>query len=347
MTISEAIERYVQRKRPDWSGGTERTYRRNLELFVDYTAGREIESLSELTRWNVGAFTDYLLAQDYAKASVASRQKSIKTWLKWLEGQGLLEPGVHLAIETLKLTDDEESSDEQLDPEAARTLLAFYRDSSKWRGTRGHAILEVLWHTGCRASGLIALDLGDFDGDAGDLMFRNRPETDTRLKRGDQHQRNVTISETPTDVLRLWCARERPSVRDDHGREPLFPSEDGRPTVDTVRYWVYEATQPCMAEECPHGKRRPNCEWVPRNEASKCPSTRSPHPVRRGSITWQRNLGFSAETVAERAAATPGTIRRYYDDPDYEDELERRRSQTEDIDITAHLHPDDLEVQES
>ena len=82
---------------------------------------------------------------------------------------------------------------------------------------------------------------------------------------------------------------------------------------------MYEATQPCMVGECPHGKRRPNCEWVPRNHASKCPSTRPPHAIRRGSVTWQRNLGFDAETVAARAAATPQVIRRYYDDPDYED----------------------------
>jgi hypothetical protein len=73
---------------------------------------------------------------------------------------------------------------------------------------------------------------------------------------------------------------------------------------------------------------------------------RSPHPIRPGSTIWQRNLGFSAETVAERAAATPSVIRRYYDDPDYGDELERRRSETGEIDIEAHLHPTDLEGSE-
>ncbi|WP_244605461.1 hypothetical protein [Halorhabdus rudnickae] len=74
------------------------------------------------------------------------------------------------------------------------------------------------------------------------------------------------------------------------------------------------------------------------------PLTRSPHPIRRGSITWQRNLGLSAETVAERAAATPSVIRRYYDDPEFGDELERRRGRTESIDVREHLHPEDLEV---
>ena len=89
-----------------------------------------------------------------------------------------------------------------------------------------------------------------------------------------------------------------------------------------------------------------NCEYVPRDSASRCPSTRSPHAIRRGSITWQRNLGFDEETVASRAAATPSVIRRYYDDPDYEDELARRRDETERIDIENHLHPEDLENEE-
>lgn len=275
--------------------------------------------------------------------TVAGRQKTAKTWLKFLESQGAIKPGYHLAIDTLKLTDDEETSDQQLTPENAQKLLSFYRKSAEWRGTRRHAVLEVFWHIGCRMCGLRALDLDDYDSATGDLRFRNRPDTDTRLKRGDVHERNVTLSETPKEVLDLYIARERLDVRDEFGRKPLFPSRQGRPVDGTIRGWMYQATQPCMATECPHGRRRPNCEFVPRDSASGCPSTRGPHAIRRGSITWQRNIGFDADTVAKRAGATPDVIRRYYDDPDYEDDLERRREETERIDIEKHLHPTDLE----
>jgi len=342
LTIPEAIALYVRRKKTDWKGETKRTYERDLGIFEDYAAERELETLDDLTRWNVGGFTDYLLEQDYARVTITGRQRSAKTWLKYLESQGLVPLGIHLAIETLKLDEDEETSDQQLAPEDARTLLQFYRNSAEWRGTRRHAVLEIFWHIGCRSKGLQALDLDDYDRDTGDLRFRNRPETDTRLKRGKSHERNVTLSDTPREILNLYIARERSDKRDDHGRKPLFPTRQGRPVRATVRGWMYQATQPCMAGECPHGKRRPNCEYVPRNHASKCPSTRPPHAIRRGSITWQRNLGFDADTVASRVAATPQVIRRYYDDPDYDDELERRREETQDIDIEDHLHPTDL-----
>ena len=342
LSVAEAVDLYIRRKRADWNGETERTYRRDLGLFEEYAEEEHIDTLDDLSRWAVGGFTDYLLDQDFARVTVASRQKTAKTWLKYLEGQGLLPLGYHLAIETLKLTDDEETSDAQLAPEDARTLLSFYRGSAEWRGTRRHAVFELIWHVGCRTKGVIALDLDDYEPESGDLKFRNRPETGTRLKRGKLHERNVTLSETPQEILDLYIARERSDIRDEHGRKPLFPTRQGRPVRGTIRGWMYQATQPCMAVECPHGKRRPNCEFVPRDSASRCPSTRSPHPIRRGSITWQRNLGFDAETVASRAAATPEVIRRYYDDPDYDDELARRRKETQRIDIEDHLHPTDF-----
>lgn len=343
LSIPEAVDLFIRRKRPDWRGKTEETYRTNLGDFEDYARGAGIDSLENLTRWGVGAYTDWLLDQDYARATVASRQKHARTWLKFLEGQGLVETGLHLAIEVIRLDDDEASSEKQLEPKRAQNLISFYRESTKWRGTRRHALLEVFWHVGGRLSCVRALDLGDYDASRGVLKFRNRPETGTRLKRGADHERNAALSPAPKSVLDLFVARERLEVRDEHGREPLFASQQGRPTPDTIRFWLYEATQPCMAGECPHGRRRPNCDWVPRNQSSKCPSTRAPHHARRGSITWQRNLGFSRDVVAERAATTPDVIRRYYDKPDFDDELERRRHQTEQIDIAEHLNPSDLD----
>jgi len=342
LTIPEAVDLWIRRKRPDWKGQTARTYRRNLQTFEEYAEAEGVETVSDFTRWNVGGYTDHLLAKDYARVTVASRQKSARTWIKYLESQGLVPLGFHLAIQTIQLDDEEETSDAQLAPEDARTLLAFYRGDARWRGTVRHALLEVIWHVGPRMSGVIALDLDDYDPEAGVLKFRNRPETGTRLKKGNTHERNVALSEVPCDVLDLYIARERSQKRDEHGRKPLFATQQGRATRSTIRGWAYQATQPCMAVECPHGNRRPSCDFVPRSNASRCPSTRSPHPIRRGSITWQRNLGFDAETVAQRVASTPQVIRRYYDKPEYADELERRRKDTENIDIEEHLHPTDL-----
>jgi site-specific recombinase XerD len=341
LSIEEAADLFIRRKRPQWKGETERTYRRTLNGFEQYADDSDLESLSDLSRYTIGGYSDWLLDDDLARATIASRQKQVRTWLRFLEAQGLVPLGSHLAVDVIRLDDGEEVSDEKLAAEDARVLLEFYREDAKYRGTREHALLEVIWHLGPRRSCIRALDLGDYDD--GVLTFRNRPESGTRLKRGNDHERKAVLSPEPSRVLDLYLARERIDVRDDAGRKPLFTSEVGRPTKATITSWMYVATQPCLGLECPHGRRRPVCSWVPRDKASKCPSTRGPHAIRRGSITWQRNLGISAEKVASRAATTPDVIRRYYDQPDLREDLQRRRADTEDLDIIDHLSRTDLE----
>lgn len=155
LSIPEAVDLYIRRKRTDWKGDTERTYRRGLSHFEDYAAENDIETVSDLTRWNIGSFTDYLLDQDIARVTVLGRQRTTKTWLKYLESQGLVPLGFHLAIDTLKLDADEETSDEQLAPEDTRTLLSFYRGSAEWRGRADmrYSRYSGLWAVARRGSG--------------------------------------------------------------------------------------------------------------------------------------------------------------------------------------------------
>ena len=342
LDIDEATQLFIDRNSPNWKGQTARTYRKSLDTFEGFADEEDIETIDDLSLWQVGRFTDYLLGEDFARSTVASKQKQARRWLKWLESQGYVDVGTHLAIEPLKLDDKEQTSSDIFRTEQLRELLEFFRDSIKWRARRRHALLEVIGHTGARRSCIRALDLDDYDPDAGTLAFINRPESDTRLKRGDQHQRKVVLSEQPNEVLREYTLRERHDVHDRFGRKPLFASARGRPGKSTITGWLYQGTVPCVMKECPHGKARHNCEWTSQQHASKCPSSTSPHPVRRGSITWQLNIGRSIQDVADRAATTPDVIRRYYDQPDLDEELRRRITDFDGIDLTKHSDPTDI-----
>lgn len=344
LEIEEAIERFVARKRPNWKGETERTYRKSLNTFEAFAAESGIETLSDMELWSVGRYTDFLLGRDYAKATIQSKQKQARYWIEWLEGQGLVDVGTHLAIEPLKLDDDEQTSGDILKPEEIREFLSYYRQTPKWRGKRRHAVLEVIGHVGARRMGIRALDLRDWDSESRTLTFRNRPEEDTRLKDGDQHERKVVLAPKPAQVLDEYVERDRSRKHDEYGRSPLFTSRDGRPSKSTVTNWVYRATVPCIKERCPHNRERHKCEWVKKQtKSSQCPSSSSPHPIRRGSITWQLNLGRDIEDVAERAATTPDVIRRYYDRPDLDASLRRRITDFDGIDITEHSDPSDID----
>ncbi len=341
-TIEEAVDFYIHRNRPNWHGETARTYRKSLATFEDYADDADIDTLDDVNLWTAGQYTDWLLDADYARATIQSKQRQARTWLKWIESQGLLEIGTHLAIEPLRLDDSEQTSSDILTPDSLREYLAFYREDAQWRATRRHAILEVIGHIGARRSCVRALDIEDHDPEARTLTFRNRPETDTRLKRGDSHERKVILSPEPNAVLAEYIEGNRHPTHDDHGRRPLFSSIRGRPVKSTITGWVYQATTPCIMQACPHNRRRYHCEWTEQRHASKCPSTKSPHPARRGSITWQLNIGRSRDDVAERAATTPDVIRRYYDQPDLDEGLRRRITDFDGIDLCKHRDPTDI-----
>ena len=341
--IGESVDLFINRNRPNWKGETARTYRKSLDTFEAYAEAAGLDTLSDLERWTVGDYTDHLLAKDYSKATVQSKQKQARRWLKWLESQGYLQLGLHLAIEPIHLEDYEQTSSDVLPPAAIRELLAYYRGETRWRATRRHALLEVIAHTGARRSCVRALDVEDYDPEARTLRFINRPETGTRLKNGRAHQRKVVLAPEPNAVLAAYVERDRHRVHDEGGRRPLFASSRGRPTKSTITNWCYQATEPCVMRTCPHGRERHTCAWTEQSMASQCPSSKSPHPVRRGSITWQLNIGREIDAVADRAATTPDVIRRYYDRPDLDAELRRRITDFDGIDLVAHGDPSDLD----
>ena len=349
LSVKDGIDKYINRKRQSWNGETPRTYRKSLNTFLEYTIEADIETLSDLTQWKVGNYTEWLLGREiengehYEKTTIESKQKQARTWIKWLGSQGFVDRGLYVSIEVIKVEDHESSRDDAPDPATIRELLAIYRNSKKWQGTRRHALLELIAHVGARRLGIRSLDVADWDSDERTLTFRHRPDKGTRLKCGPKHERKVILSEEPARALDLYIARERHDKRDEFGRQPLFTSRQGRPAKSTMSNWVYRATVPCIVEQCPHSRQRKNCEWAhQQTKASQCDSSTSPHPLRHTSITWQLNIGRSIQDVAARAGTTPGVIRRYYDQPDLDAELRRRITDFEQIDICEHQDPTDF-----
>lgn len=128
-TIPESIRLFITRNKPNWKGETTRTYSKSLDTFEKFAADEGLETLEDLELWRVGQYTDWLIESDsdYACATIYSKQKQARTWLKWLESQGYLPTGTHLAIEPLKLDDSEQTSSAILRPETMKEFLAFYR----------------------------------------------------------------------------------------------------------------------------------------------------------------------------------------------------------------------------
>jgi site-specific recombinase XerD len=327
---------YLDDRSTDKTAETVHTDFYQTKAFVEFAEERGIESISDVSGWHLDQFKRQRRTE-LKPISLKGQMSVLKQMFRYLARIDAVAEGMPEKIDVPTVEEHEETSDVLLETDDAKALIEYFRNSRARYGTKIHALLEVLWHTGCRVSGVRALDLSDYDDEEQFLAFVNRPEAGTRLKRGEKGERTVLVTSEVCDVLDTYIARERHEKRDDYGREPLFCGLQGRPTTGTLRSWCYLATQPCHHSDCPHGKRRDGCDYVPRDRASGCPSTRAPHHVRTGSITWHRDRGVPMEDTAERVNARPETIEKYYDKASDVQKMDaRRRQYTEELDLVTN-----------
>jgi site-specific recombinase XerD len=312
------------------SGSTPDTYERRVGRFIDWCEDNQILNLNVLTGRHIKAYRDHRLP-DCATSTLTNELRTIRQFLQFGVAMEAVEPALPEAMGQVipRLSKGEESSDLLLGRERAHAIIDHLDEYRK--ASRDHALFLLLWDTGCRISGLRALDVGDFDASDGTVTFRNRPESGTRLKSGQSSERINVLDEETVDVVAAYVRLHRKDRTDDYGREPLLTTKFGRHATTTVRRLVYELTQPCLMGGCPHDQEIETCEYRDHGHESKCPSSLSPHPVRTGRITDLRNRGCDLRYVAGRVDAIPETIRRYYDKPDLEQDLGRRRGIMEDF----------------
>lgn len=122
-----------------------------------------------------------------------------------------------------------------------------------------------------------------------------------------------------------------PSLNSDHGRQPLITSSRGRLSEGSIRETIYRVTQPCEIGECPHEKDPKTCEYRQHSQRAGCPSSRSPHGIRRGSITNHLRTGSPQEVVSDRANVSGDILDQHYDERTDREKMEIRREFLEGV----------------
>ncbi|SER74801.1 tyrosine-type recombinase/integrase [Natrinema salaciae] len=329
-TPREAVRRYLRRREPDSTEGSLHGWEYRLKLWIEWCESIGIETVGELRPYDMDEYYE-IRASDVAPATLEGEMWTLTQLAEFLEDLGAVEDGLADAVRIPDLDPEDRSNDTKLHTEDAAALLEFYRNSETKYGTRAHAFLELAWFTGARQGGLRALDLRDVElGENPYVDFRHRPDTGTALKNKLGGERPVALTDETAAVLREYLQNDRYDVHDDHGRQPFLASAQGRPNSNTLRVWSYLATLPCNFEPCPHGRERDACQYTEYGHCSKCPSSRSPHQIRTGSITWFLNRGWPPEDVAERVNASVKTIEQHYDKADPHERRRRLRDRMEE-----------------
>lgn len=199
--------------------------------------------------------------------------------------------------------------------------------------SRDHVSMLLFCRTGARLGAVRSLDLEDYHEEKDYLTFHHRPESGTPLKNGMDGERHVALKTETSLVVADYIEHERLSAKDDHHRYPLITTVHGRIAISTLRRLVYRLTRPCVYEgECPHDREQNACEaTVDAHSSSKCPSSVSPHDLRRSSITHHCRSDVPVPVVSDRCDVSPEVLDKHYNQMTGQEKMEQRRGYLDNL----------------
>jgi len=330
----EAVQLYLDHREPELSEKSLENHRYRLDAFVAFCTEAGIENLNALTGRDLHKFRVWRRNgegkhyDEISKVTLYGNLQTLRKFLEFCSSIDAVEQGMRERVLIPNLEDEEISKDEFLDEDRAVAILDFL-DQFRY-ASREHVVISLLWHTGMRLGSLRAIDVDDFDADARCLDLVHRPASGTPLKNKQAAERSIAVGDYHVKLLGAYIENNRHDVTDDAGRQPLITSAQGRLTETPIRRLCYRWTQPCEIGECPHDEDPKTCEYRLRENLVDCPSSRSPHGIRRGSITKHLRDGTPRDIVSDRMNVTQDVLDRHYDETTSRERMELRREFIQD-----------------
>jgi len=316
------LDLYLAERETDLAERTRRSQRYVLERFVAWCDERDVTAVADLDGRDLHEFR-LDRRDDVSGNTLRSQLGVLRQYIRFAES---IEAATRGLAERIRLPQAEQKTrDDRLETEMAEIVLDHLRTFQY--ASRDHALLRLLWVTAIRVGTARAFDLNDFDRDERTLAVRHRPDTATPLKNGDRAERLLALDEQTVETLADYIDHARPNVTDKHDRAPLFATDRGRVGASTIRRAVYRWTRPCQrGEGCPHDRDLDDCEARQTvMHAAQCPSTRSPHDIRRGSISHYLANQTPVRALSDRADVSEDVLDKHYDVRSEEERTETRR----------------------
>lgn len=326
---SKAIEMYLASREDELTKKSRQNIHTDLRIFRQWCETEGIGNMNEVDGRTLATFKTW--RGDQVKLiTLKNNLWSIKKFIRFCEKVDAVTEGTSEKVVIPQTTDSDEVADAFIEASEAQDILDYLQKYEY--ATLRHVVFYTLWHTGIRSSSLLALDLKDFYPEENKLCVRHRPNTDTALKNKERGERNVFIKDELVEILQDYIATNRPEVLDDHGRRPLFASNNGRASRTTIQRHVYSATRPChIGKECPHDENPKMCKATAGSQSSKCPSSLSPHPLRKGAITYSLNRDTPKDVISDRMDVSREILDKHYNKQSKDEQMETRRKYVENL----------------
>jgi len=200
-----------------YSENTIAAYRNDLSQFAKFLAevNPPITSWAEVEKDNVVNYILYLKEREYASSTVARKVAAIKSFFHFLLAEGMIEddPTVTLDSPTVK-----KRLPKALSHDLVNRLLTEAGKSSKPKGQRDKALLELLYATGMRVSELVLLNLYDV----------NLASANVRCFGKGAKERIIPIYDRAVYALEEYLRKGRPRLMKDPDEKALFLNHRGK-----------------------------------------------------------------------------------------------------------------------
>jgi len=326
---AEAVSMYLEHRRPELSEKSMMNHKYRLDTIVEFCDEHDITNLNDLGGRDLHRYRSWRSRQNISTITLRTNLATLRVFLEFCASIDAVESGLREKVVLPEISREDQARDIKLDDELADDALEYLARYEY--ASRDHIILAILWHTGIRLGTLRAFDVDDYDPTAPCLEVRHRPETGTPLKNGAAAERSINVGSRYATILEDYLADRRHETTDEYGREPLISSEQGRLTEAPIRETVYQWTRPCIFGECPHDRVIEDCEAITTRRYNACPSSRSPHGVRRGALTRMLRQGTPEQVVSDRSDVSPDVLEQHYDRRTERERMEIRRKIIEDL----------------
>lgn len=295
-----------------------RVYKFPTKSFIQYLEGEKGQpaTVEDITS---GAINNWIDERRKEVKIITAHQnaKLIRVWTKWLGQRDMVEWGIHNRIQIPDVPERDDVNEDWLKINQAHAVLDYL---GKYHyATVYHAFFRTMWHTACRVSGAIALDLRDYEplsDEKAIFRFRNRKQTGTPLKNSGKSERDVTVYDPELiTILNDYIEGRREDITDESDRHPLFTTPTQRLYRQRAYKNVVAFTRPCVyGNVCPHDREIEDCDAANhKHQAPSCPSSISLHPVRKGAIGNHLNEGWDYEPLSKRADVGIDVLEKHYD----------------------------------
>ena len=192
---------------------TIRNYSTDLEPLYDYMQRNDIHGLDALDRSTLRGYLAWLVELGYVRASIVRKLSALRSFLRWLIRQKLIEKDPLPTRGIMKL--DSRLPRFLSQEEVARLVQA--PDLSKSLGPRDRALLELIYAAGLRVSEATGLNMGDVNLETRELRV---------IGKGSK-QRVVLMGTAARDALSLYLREERPRLANHHSGNALILNRSG------------------------------------------------------------------------------------------------------------------------